>query len=201
MNFSEVYKIDVSSYVEKKNGLSYLSWANAWKEFKLRFPDAKYEVRKNEQGLCAFGDDEHGYMVYTSVTADGHTYEMWLPIMDYKNKSILKPTTFDINKAVMRCLTKNLAMFGLGLYIYAGEDLPEDNPSVDDLKAKGYNIQEVKPITITLEQSNEILAALPAGLTAEWLCEKYKIKSLLEIKQSQLPGLLKRLGEMNAANE
>lgn len=140
--FQELYSLDVSKWIEKKNDLSYLSWANAWAEFKKIYPDATYRVCKDESGRCYFGDEEIGYMVYTNVTAGGLTYEMWLPVMDANNKAMkLKAykyatrrgeytveaiTMFDINKAVMRCLTKNLAMFGLGLYIYAGEDLPED---------------------------------------------------------------------------
>lgn len=140
--FSELYSLNVNEYVEKKQGLSYLTWSFAWAEFKKIYPDATYEVKKDEQGRCYFGDAEIGYMVYTSVTAGGLTYEMWLPVMDNANKSMklnaykYKTRTgeksveaismFDINKAVMRCLVKNLAMFGLGLYIYAGEDLPED---------------------------------------------------------------------------
>lgn len=140
--FQELYSLDVNRYVEKKQGLSYLTWSYAWAEFKKIYPDATYEVKKDESGLCYFGDEQIGYMVYTSVTAGGLTYEMWLPVMDNANKSMkLNAYTystrqgdktveaismFDINKAVMRCLVKNLAMFGLGLYIYAGEDLPED---------------------------------------------------------------------------
>lgn len=140
--FSELYSLNVNEYVEKKQGLSYLTWSFAWAEFKKIYPDATYEVKKDEQGRCYFGDAEIGYMVYTSVTAGGLTYEMWLPVMDNANKSMKLNTykyktrtgeksveaisMFDINKAVMRCLVKNLAMFGLGLYIYAGEDLPED---------------------------------------------------------------------------
>lgn len=140
--FQELYSLDVGKYVEKKQGLSYLTWSYAWAEFKKIYPDATYEVKKDEQGRCYFGDEKIGYMVYTSVTAGGLTYEMWLPVMDNANKSMklnaYKYSTrsgeksveaismFDINKAVMRCLVKNLAMFGLGLYIYAGEDLPED---------------------------------------------------------------------------
>lgn len=140
--FQKLYSLDVNKYVEKKQGLSYLSWSFAWREFKRVYPDATYEVKKDENGKCYFGDEEIGYMVYTTVTADGLTYEMWLPVMDNANKSMkLKAyeyatrngnktvesiSMFDINKAVMRCLVKNLAMFGLGLYIYAGEDLPED---------------------------------------------------------------------------
>ncbi len=140
--FQELYSLNVNEYVEKKQGLSYLSWSYAWAEFKKIYPDATYEVKKDEQGRCYFGDAEIGYMVYTSVTAGGLTYEMWLPVMDGANqamklqaytyktrngeKTVDAISMFDINKTVMRCLVKNLAMFGLGLYIYAGEDLPED---------------------------------------------------------------------------
>ena len=140
--FQELYSLNVNEYVEKKQGLSYLSWSYAWAEFKKIYPDATYEVKKDAEGRCYFGDDDFGFMVYTSVTAGGLTYEMWLPVMDNNNKSMKANaytystrsgdrtvdavSMFDINKAVMRCLVKNLAMFGLGLYIYAGEDLPED---------------------------------------------------------------------------
>ncbi len=140
--FAELYSLDVNAYVEQKQGLSYLSWAYAWAQFKKFYPDATYSIQKDENGRCYFGDESIGYMVYTSVTADGLTYEMWLPVMDGANKSMKLDSytyqtrsgektveaisMFDINKAVMRCLVKNLAMFGLGLYIYAGEDLPED---------------------------------------------------------------------------
>ena len=140
--FQELYSLNVNEYVEKKDKLSYLSWSYAWAEFKKIYPDATYEVKKDENGRCYFGDENIGYMVYTTVTAGGLTYEMWLPVMDGANKSMkLNAYTyttrygektveaismFDINKTVMRCLVKNRAMFGLGLYIYAGEDLPED---------------------------------------------------------------------------
>lgn len=140
--FQELYSLNVNQYVEKKNDLSYLSWSYAWAEFKKVYPDATYEVKKDDQGRCYFGDELFGYMVYTSVTAGGLTYEMWLPVMDganktmkaleytyktkYAEKTVEAMTMFDVNKTVMRCLVKNLAMFGLGLYIYAGEDLPQD---------------------------------------------------------------------------
>lgn len=133
MSLEKLLSMDVSAYTEKKQGLSYLSWANAWREFIKVYPDATYTIQKNPEGGCEFGNERTGYMVYTTVTVHDEiagtlTHEMWLPVMDFKNKSMPNPTTFDINKAVMRCLTKNLAMFGLGLYIYAGEDLPEPDP-------------------------------------------------------------------------
>lgn len=140
--FEDLYSLDVSKKTETKNGLKYLSWVYAWREFKRVYPDATYSVRKNVDGKPYFGDDDVGYMVYTEVTAGGLTYEMWLPVMNNANKTMKKQayeyttkydtktveavSMFDVNKTIMRCLTKNLAMFGLGLYIYAGEDLPED---------------------------------------------------------------------------
>lgn len=138
--FSTFNALNVNERVEKKNGLTYLSWAWAWAEFKKVCPDATYEVKKFD-GLPYAYDPRTGYMVYTQVTAGGVTHEMWLPVMDsannamkdkpyvikrgYKETEVAAATMFDVNKAIMRCLTKNLAMFGLGLYIYAGEDLPE----------------------------------------------------------------------------
>lgn len=140
-SFEKLYNIDVSAYIEQKNGLNYLSWANAWAEFKKVHPGATYEVKKFENGLPYAYDPNTGFMVYTTVTVDGLTHEMWLPVMDssnramkaepytiktrYKDIPVQAATMFDINKTIMRCLTKNLAMFGLGLRIYCGEDLPE----------------------------------------------------------------------------
>ena len=139
--FNELFALNVNGKTEEKNGLTYLSWAWAWGEFKKVYPDAVYEVIKAENGLPYIYDPNTGYMVFTKVTAGEITHEMWLPVMDaqnhamkaeryeiqtkYKTITVEPATMFDVNKAIMRCLTKNLAMFGLGLYIYAGEDLPE----------------------------------------------------------------------------
>lgn len=154
--FETLCSLNVNDKTEKKNNLTYLSWAWAWQTFVKVYPQAKYEVVKNENMMPYF-KDESGAFCYTRVTAGGITHEMWLPVMDGANnamkdkpytynvkeyawdnskrksvptgnmieKTVEAYTTFDINKTVMRCLTKNLAMFGLGLYIYAGEDLPE----------------------------------------------------------------------------
>lgn len=141
--FEKLSAIDVNKHVEKKNGLTYLSWAWAWSVTKKACPDATYTIGETEY------DEQTGFMCHTYVTIEGETLEMWLPVMDGANKSMKKSqysykgtaweggkkvsvdkyveaaTSFDINKTMMRCLVKNLAMFGLGLYIYAGEDLPE----------------------------------------------------------------------------
>lgn len=122
--FEEVYAINVNDKTEKKGKLTYLSWSYAWAEFKKVYPQATYTVDRFDGSYCT-GNEKMGYMVRTEVFADELSYEMWLPVMDNQNKAILQPKMTEVNKTIMRCLTKNLAMFGLGLYIYAGEDLPE----------------------------------------------------------------------------
>lgn len=151
MKFEELSKISVNGHTENKNGLTYLSWVWAWSEIKKQCPDANYEIEKFENNLPYTYDENTGYMVFTKMTIEKQTYEMWLPVMDgnnkamlnhpytyqvkvykdgqftgeYKEKTVEPATMFDINKTIMRCLVKNIAMFGLGIYIYAGEDMPE----------------------------------------------------------------------------
>lgn len=136
--------IDVSKHTEKKNKLTYLSWAWAWGIAKEYFPDANYRVI-NFDGKPYLYDENLGYLVQTEVTIAGETIPMHLFVMDgankamkhfsyeyqtkYGSKTVEQASMFDINKTIMRCLTKNLAMFGLGHYIFAGEDLPNcDSP-------------------------------------------------------------------------
>lgn len=148
----ELLKLNINEHTDKKKTgeteLTYLSWAWAWAEFLKVFPDATYKVRHYDNKPYFF-DENLGYMIFTEVTAGGVTKEMWLPVMNGANKAMKAtawkytvkgykgaPDTikevdsadmFDINKTIMRCLVKNLAMFGLGIYIYAGEDLPDDD--------------------------------------------------------------------------
>ena len=133
--FEEVYAINVNDKTEKKGSLTYLSWAYAWAAFKKVYPDATYRVNEFGGNFCA-GNEKMGYMVQTQVTAGEQTYEMWLPVMDMRNNTILQPKMTEVNKSIMRCLTKNLAMFGLGLYIYAGEDLPESPKDFEPVTEK-----------------------------------------------------------------
>ena len=145
--FEKLSAINVNDKVEKKSNLTYLSWAWAWSEAKKAYPNASYKVISDTHtNKPYFYDDVLGYMVMTEVTIEGETLEMWLPVMDGANKSMLAQsytyqtrygektvdaaTMFDINKTLMRCLVKNLAMFGLGIYIYAGEDLPESEITI-----------------------------------------------------------------------
>ena len=152
---------NVNDMTEKKNGFTYLSWALAWEEVIKIYPNATYKIIKNENGLPYFADDT-GAICFTEVTIEGITHEMWLPVMDGANKAMKKEsytyktkfgeksveayTMFDINKTVMRCLVKNLAMFGLGLYIYAGEDLPNalEEVKIDKVEIKKELTEEEK---------------------------------------------------------
>lgn len=126
--FKVLNSIDCSNKVEKKNGLTYLSWAFAWGELKKRFPDATYTVYENDKGWNYFTDDSTCW-VKTGVTVNGIEHIEYLPVMDFKNKSIPlgSVTSFDVNKTIQRSLTKAVARHGLGLYIYAGEDLPDES--------------------------------------------------------------------------
>ena len=128
--FLDLNNINVNDNTEKKGRFTYLSWAWAWAELKKRYPDATYNVHKfGEDNKPYLFDEDLGYMVFTDVTVNGLTHEMWLPVMDFNNKAIQqgKATMMEINKAIMRCLVKNIGMHGIGLYIYAGEDLPEED--------------------------------------------------------------------------
>ena len=146
--FNQLTSLNLNEKTESKNGLTYVSWANAWKAFKEVYPTATYRIIKDPKtNMPYFVDPLMGIIVFTEVSANGLTYEMWLPVMDgankamktepytyqvwdkvnrqYVEKKVEMATMFDINKTLMRCLVKCLAMFGLAIYIYAGEDMPE----------------------------------------------------------------------------
>ena len=147
--FNTLYSINLQGNTETRDGLTYLTWSKAWKLFKQYYPNASYRIMKNPlTNLPYYADARTGIMVHTEVSAGSQTYEMMLPVMDNKNramrfepytyqvlekstgafieKTVQAATMFDINKAVLRCLVKNIAMFGLGLYLYEGEDYPKN---------------------------------------------------------------------------
>ena len=125
--FSKLNSINCNDKAEKKNGLTYLAWAYAWGEVKKLFPDATYTIYENAQGWF-YHTDGNTCWVKTGVTINGIEHIEYLPVMDFKNRSIPveQVTSFDVNKAIQRSLTKAVARHGLGLYIYAGEDLPDE---------------------------------------------------------------------------
>ena len=161
--FSELYAIDVSSKVEKKNNLTYLSWAWAWGELKKRYPDSNYTIYENKDGLNYHTDGRTAW-VKVGVTVNGLEHIEYLPVMDYKNASISveRLTSFDVNKSIQRALTKAIGRHGLGLYIYAGEDLPEteSNASASPVTS------EAKPRATKQKKAGNIRAELVDYCTA-----------------------------------
>lgn len=136
--FETLNAINVNDKTEEKNGLTYLSWAWAWQEVKKVDPKAYYTIYENADGWFYHTDGKTAW-VKTGVTVDGLEHIEYLPVMDFRNKSISVEniTSFDVNKAIQRSLTKACARHGLGLYIYAGEDLPDTErpkPMTDDEK-------------------------------------------------------------------
>lgn len=217
--FNKLYTKDVTGRIKKNQGLNYLSWTWAWAEVKKEYPDANYEIKRfGEDKLPYVHDENTGYMVFTEVTIRATTHEMWLPVMDGANKAMKsKPykymtkkgervcqaaSMFDVNKAIMRCLTKNLAMFGLGLHIYAGEDLPEPPP---EPKIRRKTIESIKQLQkefeaiADLDQQNKMILA------------NHIFKNLLQAedfeKASELNGqraveyLCKKIGEYERKEE
>lgn len=182
--FNALNSLDLSDKCEKRENLTYLSWANAWAEFKSAYPSATYKILKNENGLPYFYDPNLGIIVFTEITVDDVTHQMWLPVMDSKNKAMkLQPYTyqvwdnykkaytekivqaasmFDVNKTLMRCLVKNLAMFGLGLYIYSGDDLPEKQQETDQNNNVGQ--QEAKPVVANSQPVVDPLAPIKSAI-------------------------------------
>lgn len=185
--FQQLYQLNLNDKVENKNGLSYLSWANAWAAFKTVYPNATYRIIKNPQTNLPYFADETGIMVYTEITADHQTYEMWLPVMDASNKAmkleaytyqvwdktnrkyvdrkVEAATMFDINKTVMRCLVKNLAMLGLGLYIFAGEDMPE-TVSDDAMQTPVQDVAKPRSRTRKPQQQVDRYAGIRTAINA-----------------------------------
>ena len=127
--FETLFSVNCNDKVEKKGGLTYLSWPFAWAEVKKRYPLAFYTIYEDAEGRPYFTDGRTCW-VKTGVTIDGLEHIEYLPVMDARNNSIPaeRVTSFDMNKAIQRSLTKACARHGLGLYIYAGEDLPEGEP-------------------------------------------------------------------------
>ena len=185
--FSKLNSINVNDKTEKKNGLTDIAWAWAWGEVKKLYPDATYTIYENTlpSGYVVnyFTDGRTSY-VKTGVTINNLEHIEELPVMDYRNKSILleNMTSFDVNKTIQRSLTKALARHGLGLYIYAGEDLPEDEK--DNEQEKVIDKTKVQALNKSIEN---------AGITdqvVELILSQYGYTSTSEIKVKDYANLV-----------
>jgi hypothetical protein len=160
MSYSEIWNtlsaIDVSAHVEKKQNLSYLSWAWAWGVLMSKYPQATYEFHP----VAIEGDGSA--TVSVTVTIDECSRSMWLPVMDHRNNAIVKPDSRKISDSKMRCLVKCLAMFGLGHYIYAGEDVPDK-----EQEEKQESIKVEVQYQATVDKHLDSLVAIRDALAIE----------------------------------
>ena len=190
MKFEELLKLNVNDKTEKRKSggieLTYLSWSYAVAEFTKAYPNFTYEIKMFD-GKPYIYDENTGYMVFTSITAENQTKEMWLPVLNGANKTMKKEkykyivkkknkytgeetevemvvepaSMFDINKSLMRCLVKNMAMFGLGLYIYNGEDLPETEKAEEKPQPKTATIPSITPQQLAVLRGLKIQVSKP----------------------------------------
>ena len=151
----KLLKTNVNEHTEKKNGLTYLSWAWAWAEALKADSSAWYKIEMF--GDKCYMDINGTAMVFVTVTMYGKPMTCQLPVMDYRNKAIPNPDAFAVNTAIMRCMTKALSLHGLGLYIYAGEDLPEGE-SDEGTPDEGRMLDYIAAIeaTTTLDELKDI---------------------------------------------
>ena len=205
MSIEMLLKKNVNDHVEKKNGLSYLSWAWAWAEALKADPKASYKI---EMFNCKCYMEINGTaMVFVTVTMFDKPMTCQLPVMDYRNKAIPNPDAFAVNTAIMRCMTKALALHGLGLYLYSGEDVPEegdkqekiiisptqgaqDNIPIDELRY----LEEVAIELIAMCEQGDPRAAL-VKLDEENLDNEQKI-ALWTLLPSKVRAALKKAKEI-----
>jgi hypothetical protein len=156
----ELLKKNVNEHTEKKNNLTYLSWAWAWAEALKADANASYKIEMF--GDKCFMDINGTAMVFVTVTMFGKPMTCQLPVMDYRNKAIPNPDGFAVNTAIMRCMTKALSLHGLGLYIYAGEDLPEEDEPKADASVMADHLLAIQDAATMEDLKNVYIAAYAA---------------------------------------
>jgi hypothetical protein len=176
MKFAELNKINVNSKKETKMGLSYLSWAWAVEQLLLNDPNATWEYKPHQM----WGET---VMVFCEVKAFGVSRMAQLPVMDNRNKAISNPDAFAVNTAMQRCLAKAIALHGIGLYIYAGEDLPdEDKPSVDDHIKTILEAKTVDDLKAAFTSAYKVFKNDPESIKQIDAAKEQRKKELTEIK-------------------
>ena len=212
MSPHDLLKINVNEHTEKKNGLTYLSWAWAWQEALKADPTASFEVKtfmRDQYTELPYMDVNGTGMVWVTVTMFKQPRTCMLPVMDHRNKPIMNPDAFQVNTAIMRCMTKALALHGLGSYIYAGDDLPasdekeapttmgeltkkEDGPKYENILAKTAwdNSDESRKLFADgmIEYTSHCTTV--AGLNSYWKSNDPQLDSLKITHPSLYEGVL-----------
>ena len=183
--FETLNSINVNGHTEKKNGLTYLSWAWAWAEVKKNYPDAFYTIYEDAEGML-YHTDGRTCWVKTGVTINGQEHIEYLPVMDFRNNSIPvdKVTSTDVNKTIQRSLTKACARHGLGLYIYAGEDLPEEEKSAQQAAVATVTLDTIKVRIAAASKESELMSVykeVPPALMSQ-------VIPLLTARKNELKG-------------
>ena len=183
--FETLNSINVNGHTEKKNGLTYLSWAWAWAEVKKNYPDAFYTIYEDGEGML-YHTDGRTCWVKTGVTICGQEHIEYLPVMDFRNNSIPvdKVTSTDVNKTIQRSLTKACARHGLGLYIYAGEDLPEEEKSAQQAAVATVTLDTIKVRIAAASKESELMSVykeVPPALMSQ-------VIPLLTARKNELKG-------------
>ena len=188
--FERLNRINVSEHLEKKGDFSYLSWPFAVAQLRLADPAAAWEVRRFD-GL-PYLKTETGYFVEVAVTVQGVTLSQIHPVLDGKNRPIFEPTAFDINTSIQRCLVKAIALHGLGLYVYAGEDLPDGEASDAPTPPKVAPLQKQRTITVGQQRFLEKLIA-EAGWTEARFLDYFGLKTVAELPMAEFDRAMKGL--------
>jgi len=202
MSVANLLKLNVNEHTEKKGNLTYLSWAWAWAEALKADPEVVYDVAVFDGK--PYMDVNGTAMVFVSVKMFNITRTCQLPVMDFRNKAIPKPDAFAVNTSIMRCMTKCLSLFGLGLYIYSGEDLPEDAPkTISATKGAFVSDKQVSQMHDVADAINEhfsrddIIGAYEEAIQVTDSEEKTYLWSLLD---SKVRSALKKHGESIKGN-
>lgn len=212
--FETLSKINVSGKTEKKNGLTYLSWAYAWAEVKKLYPNATYKVyeRETQWGPVNYFTDGKTAWVKVGVTIEGLEHVEMLPVMNYKNQSIPldKVTSCDVNKTIQRAITKAIGRQGMALYIYAGEDLPEcESQSQPAQPAKPKPVEKAtqpqttakKPVRdtklVTVDEIKTIRQVLNKnGMDEQFICRAYRVKNLGDLQMYQFTHIVHNINKL-----
>ena len=205
--FNRFAALDVQGYLEKKGQFTYLSWAHAVAILRMHDPAATWQVRRFD-GL-PFLRTETGYFVEVAVTVQGIELSQIHPVLDGKNRVIAEPTAFDINTSIQRCLVKAIALHGLGLYIYAGEDLPQigtdpaaNDPAAVTLSTPATPATPAVPVgkAITVAQQATIRKlTVEVGVELPRVLEYFGVQALAEIPVSNYLRVVRSLEKRRAA--
>ena len=186
--FNRLYKTDVTKHIEKKGRFSYLSWPYAVKALRESDPKATWEIKKFGDGQVPFMETRCGFFVEVAVTVEGITLSQVHPVLDNSNRAVVEPNAFQINTSIQRCLVKAIALHGLGLHIYQGEDLPtEEKPTPSPrTPSKGLSVKQVQMIDGKLKAK---------GLTRDDLLRRFKHASMNDFVMGDMDSILKYLVE------